>query len=1174
MTCESRKFGFMRMLIMSSLVVALMACTAMAQQDQINTVIGGGPNNIPAVDADVVGPNQVSFDNSGNYYVAASTQNQVFKVNGSTGTLTVLAGNGTPGYSGDGVTGEAANAELNGPTGVTVDAAGNVYIADEFNCVVRKVDTTNTITTVVGVAGSCGYNQDGSPATAHEINLPQQLAVDNSANIYIADFGNARIRKFDPSTNTISTVAGSTGTAEYCVNGTAATRCHFTNTPAVAVDTSTTTGPDIFLTDFSECVIYKISHANGDITTVAGTPGVCGSGGDGGAATSAQINPNYGQLAANGSGTWVLLADRENSVIRKATVGGNIKTVAGDHSSSYSGDGGPATSAALNSPIGVTEDAAGDLFIGDFGNNRVREVPCFQGGTCTPPSGDIAGDIYTVAGNGSTNGATSTNGLPAPGIALSNPEGVVADPSDNIFVSDTENSYLRELLNSTGDVNLFAGDGTVGYGGDKGPATSAEITYPQGISRDAAGDIFFADVDNDIVREVVPSGEIFTVAGTPGEIGYSGDGASAAEGSQLGFPHDVFVDDHGNLFIADTYNNVIREVVCLAAGTLPCTPPAGKTAGYIYTVAGNFNKGSTYSGDGGPATSAGLDYPGSVAADGVGNLYISDSSNCRIREVTAATGIINTIAGNGDCAFTGDGIAMANSVSFPWGIRVDLNGNVFFADTDNNLIRWVDGGGTLTTFAGNTNYGFSGDGGPATSAELSNPLALSEDAEGNFFIADTYNNRIREINAFAAVGRSTGSLNFPGTQAVGTTSAPLKVTLSGIGPASIESISASAGFKVANQCVGSLPNGTTCTVSVSFAPTTTGTQTGTLTVNTNGYLSTATTVALKGVAGGPAITGSLAFGNDVINTAVTKSITVTGATTFSSVALTGDSTDFTIVGNTCTGAVTTSCVIQVKFDPQSTGAKNATLVIKDSDPSSPQSVAATGTGTTSNESFNPASVTYATHLVNTESSNKTITFTYTGTGTLTLTGLTASNANFSVNETGIASGACVPGTTTLTENESCTFNVVFCPGTTPLGTITGAVTASFTGDPANTSIQLPLTGTATEVSLSPATLAFGTVTSGTENLAVTVKNAGTTPLTFSGTPTVTGTGSAQFTVLPYASPSTSTCLNGSVTLTQNQTCTFTVEFTSTGKGLSYTNDLNIPDNGGASPQQEPMTATD
>ncbi len=1161
----------LRMFLMSVAAVVVLALSAAAQQNQINTVIGGGPNDMPALDADLYSPYQVALDGSGNFYIAAVSQHRIFKVTPA-GFLTVVAGNGLAGYSGDGMPGGAAQAMLNNPQGVAVDSTGNVYIADTNNCVIRKVDTTNTITTVAGIQGSCGYIGDG-PATSSELNNPYQLAVDSSNNLYIADTYNARIRKL--SGTTISTVAGNGLGYSYCANGTLATSCSFSLTPSVAVDGTSPT-PNIFLTDAYEYVVYEVVASTGKIKTVAGTQGTAGYNGDNITATLAEIDPYlYGELAVNSAGTQVWLADFYNYEIRQITVGAKINFVAGQNSCGpyFSGIGGPAKSACIGYAIGIAADSAGDLFITPdlyptYADGYVFEVPCSLGGTCTPPTGDTAGDLYVVAGNGSYTEATPVNGVPALGVTLYYPDGVYQDPSNNIFVSDAYNYMVRELLNSSGNVNAFAGDGIYGYLGDGGPATSAEVNYPAGIARDADGNIFFADQYNHIIREVNTSGNISTFAGTPQQCTYSGDGGPATS-AFLCYPVDVTLDSYGNMFIGDSYNHVIREVVCATTGTLTCTPPAGKTAGYIYTVAGNNTAG--YSGDGGPATSAKLYYPSSAATDAAGNLYIADQYNNRIREVNAATQIINTVAGNGTAGFTGDGPALENSLYYPYALRVDANGNIFIADTDNNRIRWVDGGGTLTTFAGNGTAAFSGDGGPATSAELYYPDALFEDASGNFLIADQYNYRIREINAFAAVGRSTGSVVF-GTQPKGITSYPFEVTLSGIGPAVIDSLSTTGDFSEADDCVGSLPNGTTCTVSVFFTPTANGPRYGTLIINTNGYFSAVTTVSLQGTGTGLTITPNpLSMGSTPINTAVTKSITVKGATTYSSVTLEGDTTDFSIATNTCTGTVATSCAVSIKFDPQSTGAKKATLVLKDSDPTSPQAVSISGTGT-SYESFTPATVTFATQLDGTTSKNTKVTFKYTGSGTLTLTSLTPS-ASFSLNTTGITTGACnLSGSTSLGHDATCLFNVAFAP--TAINTISGTVTAAFTGDPNSSSLVLPLTGTGTEVSLSPASLAFGTVLSGMKNETLTVKNVGSTVLSFNATPTtITGTGSTQFQVLAYDGVN-STCLNGAVTLMNGQSCTFTVQFMSTSTGTSYADTLSISDNGGGSPQAVKMTAKD
>ena len=228
--------------------------------------------------------------------------------------------------------------------------------------------------------------------------------------------------------------------------------------------------------------------------------------------------------------------------------------------------------------------------------------------------------------------------------------------------------------------------------------------------------------------------------------------------------------------------------------------------------------------------------------------------------------------------------------------------------------------------------------------------------------------------------------------------------------------------------------------------------------------------------------------------------------------------------------------------------------------------------TSSNESFTPAGVAFEPVVIDTESENTRITFKHTGSGTITLTGITHSS-HFSVNTTGIGSDACnLSGTTTLTKNQACVFNVAFSPDTT-LGTVSGNVTAHFTGDPTESSIELPVMGTGTEVYLSTTTLPFGTVLSGTKDMYVRVTNKGGTALKFNGA-TITGTGSGQFTVLPYSAPNTSTCLDGPAILSRNQSCTISVRFTSTGAGTSYSETMSITHNGGASPQLVKITAED
>jgi len=1108
----------------------LLAAVASAQQNFINTIIGGGPNNMPAIDANLNGPTSAAVDSAGNVYIAGYTQNRIFKVD-TTGKLTVVAGNGLAGYSGDGVSGGAANAMLYNPNGVAVDSLGNVYIADYSNYVIRKVDTTGTITTVAGIQGSCTYDgdtiTDGKPATQHSLCQPDFVAVDASNNVLISDTGTARIRKLTGTS--ISTVAGGGGgAAGYCANGTTATSCSFNYPNGVAVDTA----GDIFLLDTNQYVVYEVVAATGKIKTVAGTPGTPGFSGDGGLATSATFTTAYG-LSVNGAGTTVLLSDTYNNRVRQFTVGGKINTVAGSGCGGFSGDGGPATAACVWGSQGSVMDSAGNLYIPDYNNYRVRKVS--------------AGIINTIAGNGSTTQPTPVNGLPATSTVLNYALGVMQDPAGNTFVADSNNNMVRELMQSTGNINIFAGITTAGYTGDGGLATNAQMSAPSQLARDSVGNIYIADTYNCAIRKVDTAGNISTFAGDPGgtvSCAYSGDGGPATS-AQLYYPFGVFVDSHDNLFIADTYNHVIREV----------------QSGTISTVAGSNVLG--YSGDGGPATSAKLYYPYGVAADSAGNIIIADTYNQRVRVVNAQTKIINTLAGNGTATFSGDGPATQNSIYYPQTVAVDANDNVFIADTSNQRIRWVDAGGTMTTIAGNGTAGFSGDGASALSAMLYQPTGIFEDASGNLLVSDSYNFRIRKINAAASIGRSTGSLMFS-TTAVGVTVGPSVVTLSGIGPASISNITTSGDFSEVDDCGGALPNGTTCAVDVYFTPTGSGTRTGTLTITSNGLFSPTQTVALQGSGAAISISPSpLAFGNQISHTSVTKPVTVknNGATAiaFGAVTLT-NTTDYAIASNTCTGSLAghATCTIGITFTPQSIGAKKGVLIVNDSDPTTPQLVGLTGTGT-GFVTLTPTSLTFATTVLNTTTVAQKITVKNTGTTTVTLAASNAvvASGNFAIAVTGTT---CL-NSLALAHNATCFVNVTFTP--TTIGPLTGTVTIT-DSDPSSPQTAA-LSGTGTEVKLSAPSINFGTVTRGvTVNKTLTLTNVGTTALTINSV-TFSGTNAAD-----YATSTGNPPCGGTVAAGAN--CVMTLQFTPTIVGAEKAT-FSISDNGGGSPHNVALTGT-
>ena len=324
-------------------------------------------------------------------------------------------------------------------------------------------------------------------------------------------------------------------------------------------------------------------------------------------ATGAGLNQPYGVVFDQSGNMYI--ASAGNNIVRKVTPAGVVSTYAGNGTSGYAGDGGPATSAELNYPIALAINASGDLFIADSSNNAVREV--------TP-----SGIISTVAGTG-TSGYTG-NGGPATSAELSEPAGLLFDASGDLLIADSNNNVIRKVTPS-GIISTIVGNHTSGYTGDGGPATSAELAAPYGMAFDAAGNLFFADASNNVIRKVTPSGVISTVVGT-GTAGYTGDGMSALT-AELHYPESVSFDTHGNMFIADTFNSAIREVSSL---------------GVISTVSGNGTQG--YSGDGGPASSATLHYPSYMALNSSGSLFIADTTNNVVREITATPPLSYTVS--------------------------------------------------------------------------------------------------------------------------------------------------------------------------------------------------------------------------------------------------------------------------------------------------------------------------------------------------------------------------------------------------------------------------------------------------------------------------------------------------------------------------------------------------
>ena len=654
--------------------------------------VAGGRNDEGrlATAAALARPLDVALDSAGNVYIADVQNNRVRRIDAASGAMTTFAGNGGLGFSGDG--GPAALASIWLPSGIAFDAANNLYIADSGNNRVRRVDAvTRTITTVAGGGPSTANRGDGGLATSAYLSAPTRIAIDSAGNLFITQGDDNRIRRVDAATKVITTIAG-TGSLGFSGDNGPATAATLNDPVGIAVAAN----GDIYFADANNYRIRKIAVATGVITTVAGN-GSFGFSGDGSAAGDAKLAaPTDVKFDRAGN---LYVTDFLNNRIRKIDAATNvITTIAGSGASSFSGDGGPALSATFNVPSASAIDASGNVYVADNANYRVRRIDAATKIVNTIAGGTVGDDDF----------ATSAQIL--------SPSGVAVDNAGNIYISDSGDRRVRRVDAATHLIStLLIGGSFSSY---------------SGIAVDASNNVYVID-STGVVSKIDPQKVVTRVVGT-GQPGFGGDGgnATAAKLAPSGSTGIAF-DAAGNLFIADTFNNRIRRVDVATK--------------IITTIAGNGTDG--FSGDNGPATSAMLSSPQGVAVDSAGNVYIADTFNHRIRRVDAATKNIMTIAGDGTFGFNGDGIlANGAKLALPNAVFVDAAHNIYIADTANNRIRKIDGTtNIITTIAGNGKEGFSGDGTLATSAAITEPLAVTVDATGKVYIADTSNNRIRVL---------------------------------------------------------------------------------------------------------------------------------------------------------------------------------------------------------------------------------------------------------------------------------------------------------------------------------------------------------------------------------------------------------------------------------------------
>jgi sugar lactone lactonase YvrE len=730
----------------------------------ITTVVGGGPAGTVDKRAAAIGsPAAVRQDSHGNIFILDNNFGRVYKSDFATGHISVFAGTGTIGFSGDG--GPATAAAMNEPSGMCIDAHDNIFVADSDNAVIREVVVTPIVGQVAGniytVAGTpetqdFTYGGDGGPATAPGVHLhfPDGCSFDSHGNMYIADRGNNAIRVVIGTSASVP--PGMTGPVVpgniYLFAGSLGAVPPNPPAGGLAADGAAALGGALY----GPFDVFVDSHDNVFI---------------------ADLGNNFGP---NGPNTDPNVTIHNNNVIREVTaVDGKIKTVAGKVGVYGHDKGVPAVGAALNQPIGISVDAAGNLFFADSVNQVIREVPAVAA------PGMVVGNIYDVAGNGSKGYAGDTG--PAVAASLSFPAGtfVTAGAAPNVLdIADANSDAVRFLstTGTTGDytmeiIDTYAGNGRVSFS-DGTPATAGQLNTPNGLAVDATGNLFIADAGTSsntqsLIRSAaspIGTGALSTFAGKPEDNEFSNLPPFVINNAQ-----GVFVDQSGAVYIADTGNCVIRKIsagtIATIAGVEPIVPDpvnhpdtTAPQCGFTTStgVPNTIKLGFVVDTSVSPSAIYGT---ASVAVDAFGNVYFSDAVNNVVWQISSATGTASVYAGTPSTtgAYGGEAVPAATAqLNRPTGLFIDVFGNLFIADSGNNLVREVAAqntasmtAGFIYTVAGNAGDhtpGSSTDGATAVGAKLNTPFTIVVDHAGVLFISDTGNHAVSEVPLLADNG--------------------------------------------------------------------------------------------------------------------------------------------------------------------------------------------------------------------------------------------------------------------------------------------------------------------------------------------------------------------------------------------------------------------------------------
>jgi sugar lactone lactonase YvrE len=822
----------------------------------------------------------IAVAKNGDVYLADYSQSLVHKISASTGLMTLVAGTissnkglgTTGGYTGDGTS--AVGADLSGDRGVAVDAAGNVYIADTTNNVIRMVNPSGMISTIVGkypgsnAHATAGATGDGGPATAALLNAPEDVVIDANGNLFIGDFGNNKVRVVygGGTGNTVvanlialtngsavaqsgyiyTVVGGGTGT--YTAGSIVlATSFAIGNPRKLSVDAR----GNIYIADNTNDIVWFVDATTGYMRTIAGIYGKASGStctitdalGDNCAATLATLSPNSAMGIGVGPQGDVYISDSGDSRIRKVALNTSFPATASGSSSTqtllvhFAAADGPAAAspftftgspdfAVSGTPVCTTNaDNTNDCLV------TVIFTPARPGPVAAALVVKSKAGLTTQLALGGTGTASSVALDPGNTLLLTSsvsaPGGIAQDGAGNTYIADTGNNRVVEYA-AGGTFSVIAGTGTSGYAGDGAAATSAKLAAPKSVAVTPDGAIYIADSGNNVIRRIDPvSGFISTFAGGASTIcvladDSLGDGCLATQ-AKFSASAGIISDAIGNLYVSDSGNNVVREL---------------STNGYVYLIAGGTTActttGADIYGNGCAPTQAIFKAPTALAIDNNRNLYIADTGNNEVRKITAATNLVSLFAGTGQSGGSGNGgPANAAQINGPTGLALDAANTLYIADTGNHVVRVVAASGTINTVVGT--LGSSGTGtvpGSASGVLLNLPGAVVASGIGKLYVLDSGNNRLFSLDRGAVslnFGRTNDGSTSPVTAIQQTSTGSSTATLgyplfSTTGNTALFTLASSgtSGCSSSSSTPQTLAPGVSCGLSAQFAPTAVG----------------------------------------------------------------------------------------------------------------------------------------------------------------------------------------------------------------------------------------------------------------------------------------------------------------------------------------------------------------